>query len=152
MTRMVSMRAEAARVNNLMQVQKITVTKNVTKCLHLLDLLKKDQNSGSSPLLVQSASEVITFHGRTTDQLNRLEGNMQRFLDLSVQTFTGDDESELDRKIEDISTQMDKYTKTVDCIRTNNIENFRHIQHILHPPTSLRENPPDMSNPRFPCR
>ena len=72
---------------------------------------------------------------------------MQRFLDLSVQTFTGDDESELDRKIEDISTQMDKYTKTVDCIRTNNIENFRHIQHILHPPDNTRHVKPQVSMP-----
>ena len=72
---MASMKAEAVRVHNLMWVQKITVTKNVTKCLHLLDLFKKEQNSGSSPLLVQSASEVITFHGRTTDQLSRLKGS-----------------------------------------------------------------------------
>ena len=147
---MAKMKAEAVRVHNLMRVQKSTLTKYVTKCLLLLERLKQEQDS--VPLLVQAASEVITFHGKTTDQLSRLEGNMQQFLDLSVPTFTGEEESELDRKIEDISTQMDKYTKTVDCIRTNNIENFRHIQHILHPPTSLRENPPDMSNPRFPCR
>ena len=93
------MKAEAVRVHNLMRAQKSTLTKYVTKCLLLLERFEKEQDSVSSQLLVQAASEVITFHGRTTDQLSRLEGNMQRFLDLSVQTFTGEEKSELDRKL-----------------------------------------------------
>ena len=68
---MAKMKAEAVRVHNLMRVQKSTLTKYVTKCLLLLELFKKEQDS--VPLLIQAASEVITFHGRTTDQLNRLE-------------------------------------------------------------------------------
>ena len=68
---------------------KTTMPKYVTK------------DSCSSPLLVQAFSEVITFHGRTNDQLSRLESSMQGFLDLSVQTFTGEEELEFDRKIEE---------------------------------------------------
>ena len=83
------MRTEAVRVKNLMRVQKISVTKNVTKCLQLVDIFKKEQDRDSSPLLVQCASEVLTFHGRITDLLGRLKSNMQKYLDISVQTFTG---------------------------------------------------------------
>ena len=109
--RMVSMRSEAFRINNLMRVQKMTVTKNVTKCLLLLDQFKKEQNNGNSPLLLQSATEVNTFYKRTTDHLGRLESSMQRYLDLSVQTFTGREEGDLDRKIEQNSAQLDRYTR-----------------------------------------
>ena len=73
---MVQMKAEAVKVHNLMRVQKSTLTKYANKCLLQLERFKQEQDSVSSPLLVQAASEVITFHGRTTDQLNRLEGNM----------------------------------------------------------------------------
>ena len=52
------MKAEAARINNLIKVQKITITKNVTKCLTLLDRFKQEQNNGNSSLPNQAAKEV----------------------------------------------------------------------------------------------
>ena len=133
------MKSEAVRVHNLMRFHKSILTKYVNKCLILVEQFKQEQNSTSSPLLVQAASEVITFHERTTDQLGRLEGKMHKFLDLTMQTFEGDDESELDKKIDENSTQMDKYSKAVDDIKTNNIETLRQIQHNLHQQSSLRE-------------
>ena len=64
---------------------------------------------------------------------------MQRYLDLSVQTFTWGEEGDLDRMIEQNLAQLDRYTKAVEDIKINNIETFRQIQLILHPPQSLRE-------------
>ena len=115
------MKSEAVRVHNLMRFQKTTLTKYVNKCLILVEKFKQEQSMASSRLLVQAASEVITFHERTTDHLGRLEGNIHKFLDLTMQTFEGDDESELDKKIDDNSTQMDKYSKAVDDIKTKKI-------------------------------
>ena len=46
---------------------------------------------------------------------------------------------DLDRKIEENSAQLDRYTKAVEDIKINKIETFRQIQLILHPPQSLRE-------------
>ena len=137
----ISMRSEAVRINNQMRVQKMTVTKNVTKWLLLLDHFKREQNNCNSPLLLQSTTEVHSFYKRTTDHLSRLDSSMQRYLDLSVQTFTGGEEGDLDRKIEQNSAQMDKYTKAVEDIKINNIETFRQIHLILHPPQSLRQQP-----------
>ena len=46
---MAQMNAEAVRVHNLMRVQKSTLTKYVTKCLLLLDRLKKEPFSFKPP-------------------------------------------------------------------------------------------------------
>ena len=77
---MVSMRAEATRMNGLMWVQKMNLTKLVNKCLQLLDTFKREQARESSPLVSQCASEVMNFHERTTDLLARLETNMNKYL------------------------------------------------------------------------
>ena len=148
------MKSEAVRVHNLMRFQKTTLTKYFNKCLILVERFKQEQNSASSPLLVQAATEVITFHERTTDQLGRLEGNMHKFLDLTMQTFEGDDESELDKKIDEISTQIEKYSQSVDDLKSKNIETFRQIQLTLHPLPPQQKNPQSRSNhvPRFPCQ
>ena len=105
-------------MHNLMRFQKTTLTKYVNKCLILVERFKKEHNCASSPLLFQTASEVITFYERTTHQLGRLDCNMSKFLDLTTQTFEGDDESELDKKTDENSSQMDKYSKAVDDIKT----------------------------------
>ena len=74
---------------------------------------------------------------------------MQKYLDLSVQTFTGGEEADLDRKIEENTAQLDKYIKAVDDIKINNIETFRQIQLVLHPPPPLRE-PTRQPHPHVP--
>ena len=61
-----------------MKVQKITITKNVTKCLKLLDRFKIEQKYGNSPLMKQAASEVEISHRKLTEQLVGLDQNMQR--------------------------------------------------------------------------
>ena len=40
---------------------------------------------------------------------------------------------EIDKKIEQQSAQMDKYSKAVEDIKINNIETFREIYLILNP-------------------
>ena len=76
------MKTEATRIHNIMKVQKVTITKNVDKCLTLLDRFKQEQNNGNSPLVTQAAREVETFYRKITDQLDELDTNMQRYIDL----------------------------------------------------------------------
>ena len=67
---MISMKVEAKRMNGLMRVQKMSLTKLVNKCLQLMDTFKKEKGRESSPLVSQCASEVMKFHERTTDLMD----------------------------------------------------------------------------------
>ena len=102
---------EATRINNLMKVQKVTIKKNVNKCLTLFDRFKQEQNYGNSPLVNQAAREVETSDRKLNDQLERLDTNMQRYINLCVQTVTEIREGDLEQKILEQTAQMDKYTK-----------------------------------------
>ena len=90
------MKQEATGINNLMEFQKINITRNVDKCLTLLDCFKQEQNSDNFPLVTQAAREVETFY---RDQLDGLDTNMQRYIDLCVQTVTEINEGDLNKKI-----------------------------------------------------
>ena len=52
------LKKEASKIDNIMKVQKMTITKNVTKCLKLLDQFKLEQEHVNSPLIKQAANEV----------------------------------------------------------------------------------------------
>ena len=80
----------------------------MTKCLTLLDRFKLEQNYGNSPLVNQAASEVETSYRKLTDQLEGLDTNMQRYINLCVQTVTEVLEGDLDRQILEQTVQMDK--------------------------------------------
>ena len=85
---MSGIKQKATGIRLLMKIQKINITRNVDKCLTLLDRFKQEQNKGNSPLLTQAAKEVDSFYKKTTDHLDGFDSNMQRYLDLSVQTVT----------------------------------------------------------------
>ena len=48
---------------------------------------------------------------------------MNKYLNLTSLTFKGDD-AELDKKIDDVQTQIEKYSQSVDDIKSKNIETF----------------------------
>ena len=79
---------QASKIDNIMKVQKMTITKNVTKCLKLLDQFKFEQKHVNSPLIKQAASEFETVYKKLTEQLAGLDQNMQRYMILSVQAVT----------------------------------------------------------------
>ena len=62
---------------------------------------------------------------------------MNKFLNLTSLTFEGDD-AELDKTIDDVQTQIEKYSQSVDDIKSKNIETFWQIQSTLHPLPSAR--------------
>ena len=95
---MVSMRAEATRLNGLMRVQKISLTKLVNKSLQLMETFKREQVQDSSPLVTQCATDVMKFHERTTDLLTRRDSNMNRYQELCVNTFTAGYEADINNK------------------------------------------------------
>ena len=84
-----------------MKFQKANLTKYIKKCLSLVEQFKEEYNQDSSPLLHQAATEVITFYDRAMEQLEKLEGSMDKFLNLTSLTFEGAD-AELDKTIEDV--------------------------------------------------
>ena len=111
------MKSDATREYNLMKFQKANLTKYVKKCLNLVERFKEEYNQSSSPLLHQAATEVITFYDRATEQLEKLEGSMNKFLNLTSMTFEGDD-AELDKTIDDIQTAVEQYSQSVDDIKS----------------------------------
>ena len=119
------LKQEAKKINNLMKVQKMTITKNVNKCLTLLDQFKQEQNYGNSPLVEQAAREVETLYRKLKAQLERLDTNLQRYINLCVQT-TETSEGVLEQKILEQSAQMDKYSKamTLGKITGRHLERF----------------------------
>ena len=122
---------EASKMDNIMKVQKMTITKNVTKCLKLLDQFKFEQKHVNSPLIKQAASEFETAHKKLIEQLAGLDQNMQKYMILSVQAVTELGEGVLEQKILEQTAQMEKYSHMVESIKENNLEVFREIYFLL---------------------
>ena len=76
------MKQKATGINNLMKIKQMNITGNGDKCLTLLDCFKQEQHSDSSPLVTQATREVETFYRKLTDQLDGLDTNMKRYIDL----------------------------------------------------------------------
>ena len=71
---------------NVLTFQKSNITRNVNRCLTLLDCFKQEQNIDNSPLVTQAAREVETSYRKLTEQLDGLDTNTQRYIDICVQT------------------------------------------------------------------
>ena len=117
------MKSEATREFNSMKFQKANLTKNVKKCLKLVEVFREENNQSSSPLLNQAATDVMTFYNRAKEQLEALEESMDKYLSLTSLTHEGTD-AELDKIIEDLQTAIEVYSQSVDDIKTKNNEIF----------------------------
>ena len=53
---------QASKIDNVMKVQKISITKTVKKCLLLTDQFKSEQKYVNSPLIKQTASRFKIAH------------------------------------------------------------------------------------------
>ena len=74
------MRSEATRELNGMKFKKANVTRNVNKCLKLVEVFKGEKSQVNSPLLKQSAEDVMTHYNRAKDSLEDLEESMNKCL------------------------------------------------------------------------
>ena len=72
----IPLKKEASKIDNIMKVQKMSITKNVTKCLKLLDQFKFEQKHVNSPLIKQAASKFETAYKKLTEQLAKLNQNL----------------------------------------------------------------------------
>ena len=131
------MRSEATRELNGMKYQKACLTKYVNKCLKLVEDFR-EENNHSSPLVHQAATDIMTFYNWAKNQLEVLEGSIEKYLDLTSQTHTGSD-AELDEIIGDLTVSVEVYSKSFEDIKGTNIEIFQLIQSTLNP------IPPDRS-------
>ena len=82
--------------------------------------LREENNDGSSPLLNQAATDIMTFYNWAKNQLEVLEGSIEKYLDLTSQTHTGSD-AELDEIIGDLTVSIEVYSKSFKDIKGTNI-------------------------------
>ena len=126
------LKKQASKIDNVMKVQKMTITKKVNKCLQLIDQFKSEQKYVNSPLIKQAASEFETAHKKLIEQLAGLDQNMQKYMILSIQAVTELGEGVLEQKILEQSAQMERYSHMVESIKGNNEEVFREIYSVLN--------------------
>ena len=132
-----------------MKYQKACCTKYVNKCLKLVEDFR-EENNHSSPLLNQAATDLMTFYNRAKNQLEVLEGSMEKYLDLTSQTHTGSD-AELDKIIGDLTASVEVYSKSFKDIKGTNIEIFQLIQSTLNPiPPARSATRPVQAAPQVP--
>ena len=116
----VMMRSEATRELNGIKFKKANVTRNVNKCLKLIEGFRGEQTQGNSPLLKQSAEDVMTLHNRAKDSLEDMEEGMENSLRLSSLTHEGS-EMELQELIDDSLAAIEVYSQTFEDIKGKNI-------------------------------
>ena len=110
----------------------MTITKNVTKCLKLLDQFKFEQKHVNSPLIKQVASKFETAYKKLTEQLAGLDQNIERYMILSVQAVSELGEGVLEHKILEQSAQMERHSHMVESIKGNNAEVFREVYFVFN--------------------
>ena len=126
-----------------LKYRKAEVTRNLNKCLTLLDACKK-----GPPLSKTSTEDTITQYNRTQVFLNNLEVSVENYLTYVTQTYREEDyppavgaEGEavdglqvlIDKNIESLTD----YTNKFFDIRGKNIEIFRAIDNTLNPITRI---------------
>ena len=76
----------------------------------------------------------MEFYERLTDPLAMLDSNMNRYQELCVNIFSMGEEADLNKKMDENSEQYEKYATLVENIQAKNMDIFRDIHVILHPP------------------
>ena len=117
------MRSEANCELNGMKFKKATVTRNINKCLKLVEVCKGESQI-NSPLLKQSAEDVMTHYNRAQGSLRELEESMEKFLSLSSHTHDDEDEDDLQDLIDESLAAIEVYSTTFDNIKGLNDEIF----------------------------
>ena len=92
------MRSKATRELKGIKFKKGNVTRNVNKCLKLVEVFRGETSQDNSPLLKQSATDVMTLYNRAKDSIEDLEASMNKYLRLPSLTHDGAD-AELDKLI-----------------------------------------------------
>ena len=91
-------RSEVIRELIGIKFKKANVTRNVNKCLKFIEVFRGEQTQGNSPLLKQSATDIMTLYNQAKDSIEDLEESMDKYLRLSSLTHEGPD-AELDKLI-----------------------------------------------------
>ena len=125
------LKSQASKIDGVMKVLNISITKTVNKCLLLIDQFKSEQKYVNSPLIKQTASKFNIAHKKLIRQLTELDQSMQKYMILSVQSATELSGGVLEQKILEQTAQMDKYSRMVESIEENNKEVFRDIYFLL---------------------
>ena len=91
------MLSDAKRELAGLKYKKTEVTRNMNKCLTLLEACKRE-----TPLSKTSADDTITQYNRAQISLNDLEASMERYLTLVTQTYREEDNALVDETEEGI--------------------------------------------------
>ena len=98
----------------------------------MIDVFRGEQTQGNSPLLKQSAEDVMTLYNQAKDSLEDLEESLKNYLRLSSLTHEGSD-VELQELIDDSLAAIEVYSQTFENIKALNIEIFRPVHSTLNP-------------------
>ena len=137
------MRLEANRELNGIKSKKTTVTRNINKCLKLVEVCKGESQI-NSPLLKQSAEDIMTHYIRAQSSLNKLEASMEKYLTLMTHTHQNkddiviheteeDNQDSLQQLIDQNMATIDEYSTKFHNIRRSNIDKFQVIDTTLNP-------------------
>ena len=96
-SKIAKMRSEANRELNGMKFKKATVIRNINKCLKLVEVCKGESQI-NSPLLKQSAEDIMTHYNRAQSSLKELEESMEKYLTLSSHTHNNDEDDDEDNQ------------------------------------------------------
>ena len=89
----------------------------------MVEVFRGEKSQENSPLLKQSAQDIMTHYNWAKDSLEDLEESMEKFLRLSSLTHDGP-ETELQELIDDSLAAIEVYSTTFENIKGLNTEIF----------------------------
>ena len=99
------MKSEANCELNGIKYKKSKVTRNINQCLILIEVCKGESQI-NSPLLKQSAEDVMTHYNRAQGSLKELEESMEKYLTLTLHAHQNEDNDDDDEENQDSLQQL----------------------------------------------
>ena len=123
---------QATKIDGVMKVQKMFITKTVRKCHDLILQFKSNQELANSLLIKKTANEFHTTHTKLIELLTELDQNMQEYMKLSVIASSENmDQGVLEQKIMGQTAQMTYYSNMVENVKKDNETVFKDIFFVL---------------------
>ena len=123
---------QATKIDGVMKVQKMFITKTVRKCLELIVQFKSNQELANSLLIKKTANEFHTTHTELIELLTELDQSMQEYMKLSVIASSENmGKGVLEQKIMGQTAQMTYYSNMVENVKKGNEKVFMGIYSVL---------------------
>ena len=123
---------QATKIDGVMKIQKMSITKTVNKCLKLISQFKSNQELANSILIKQTANEFNKTHKKLFKLLMELDESMQEYMKLSVIASSENiGKGVLGHKILGQTAQMNYDSRMVENVKGNNETVYKDIYSVL---------------------